>query len=166
MSHVETLLPHTMPQVFAKRSILGIAKTPHKSMMHWLLHILPGSVHNDSGFCEQLAYRSLFPVHSSVILVLLMLLLKIIRSMRMLVLQDRRCMFCNALPCPWHDLLLSRLEIPRPSFAKCSAHTKAAALPPNGTSPLSANTRKSNVILLVCCSAMSPCCLRSSKWNN
>ena len=78
MSHVETLLPHTLPQVFAKRSMLGIAKPPQKFIMHWLLHILPGSEHNGSGFCEQLAYRSLLPVHLAVILVLLILLFKVV----------------------------------------------------------------------------------------
>ena len=78
MSHVETLLPHTLPQVFAKRTILGIAKAPHKSIMYWFLHILPGSVYNEPRFCELLAYLLLFPVHFAVISVLLILLFKII----------------------------------------------------------------------------------------
>lgn len=78
MSHVETLLPHTLPQVFAKRTILGIAKAPHKSIMYWFLHILLGSVYNEPRFCELLAYLLLFPVHFAVISVLLILLFKII----------------------------------------------------------------------------------------
>ena len=72
------------------------------------------------------------------------------------------CGYYNVLPCPWHISLLSRLGIPRPSFPKCSAHTEAAALPSNGTSPQSANTRKRNVVLLLYCPMISLCCLRSS----
>ena len=78
MSHVETLVPHTLPQMFAKRTIFGTAKPPHKSIMYWLLHILPGSVHNEPGFCDRLAYLLLFPVHFAVISVLLILLFKIV----------------------------------------------------------------------------------------
>lgn len=103
-------------------------------MLYWLLHMVPGSRHNESGFCEQLAYHSLLPFGCDISIV-------DIAIQNRLIYEDvdssgpEICGYCNVLPCVWHILLLSRLEISRRSFQKCSAHTEAAALPSNGISP-------------------------------